>query len=308
MKMRKTLSAFTAAMVLMSSIPSVIASAAETPSEELLTVTAENADAAESVELAETLPYQDTSLSFEERAADLVARMTLEEKAAQTGAKTAPAISRLGVHSYYYWREGLHGVARQGKATSFPTSLAMSNTWDKQLMFEVMDITSTEARGKNNRYDLNYWNPTINMARDPRWGRNEETYGEDPYLTSEIGGKAIEGMQGTDEKYQKTIATLKHYAANNCEGERQTGTSVMNESTMREYYSRAFRDITENYNPGAVMSSYNGTTLYRNGEILSALNGQKIDYIASSANSYLLNDLLRRTYSFSGFVVGDCGA
>ena len=254
------------------------------------------------------LPYQDTSLSFEERAADLVARMTLEEKAAQTAAKNAPAISRLGVHSYYYWREGIHGVARQGAATSFPSSLAMSNTWDRQLMYEVMDITSTEARGKNNRYDLNYWNPTINMARDPRWGRNEETYGEDPYLTAEIGGNAVKGMQGVDDKYIKTITTLKHYAANNCEGERQTGTSVANESTMREYYLRAFRDIAANYDPGAVMSSYNGTTIYRNGEILSSSTGQKIEYIASSANSYLINDTLRRTYGFGGFVVGDCGA
>lgn len=262
------------------------------------------------VEMMDTnlLPYQDTSLSFEERAADLVARMTLEEKAAQTAAKNTPAISRLGVHSYYYWREGIHGVARQGAATSFPSSLAMSNTWDRQLMYEAMDITSTEARGKNNRYDLNYWNPTINMARDPRWGRNEESYGEDPYLTAEIGGNAVKGMQGTDDKYIKTITTLKHYAANNCEGERQTGTSVANESTMREYYLRAFRDISENYDPGAVMSSYNGTTIYRNGEILSSSTGQKIDYIASSANSYLINDTLRRTYGFGGFVVGDCGA
>ena len=234
--------------------------------------------------------------------------MTLEEKAAQTGAKTAPAISRLGVHSYYYWREGIHGVARQGGATSFPVSLAMSNTWDRQLMFEVMDITSTEARGKNNRYDLNYWNPTINMARDPRWGRNEETYGEDPYLTSEIGGKAVEGMQGTDEKYLKTMTTLKHYAANNCEGERQRGTSIMNESTMRDYYSKAFQNIIEEYAPAAVMSSYNGTTVYRNNELLTSMSGQKIDYVASSANSYLLTDLLRRTYGFGGFVVGDCGA
>ena len=257
---------------------------------------------------AAVLPYQDTTLSFEERAADLVARMTLEEKAAQTAAKSTPGISRLGVHAYYYWREGIHGVARQGGATSFPSSLAMSNTWDRDLMYEIMDITSTEARGKNNKYDLNYWNPTINMARDPRWGRNEESYGEDPYLTTQIAGAAVKGMEGTDEKYKKTISTLKHYAANNCEGERQTGTSIMNERTMREYYSRAFGDIIEAYNPGAVMSSYNGTTIYRNGEILEARDGQKIDYIASSANSYLLSDLLRRAYGFEGFVVGDCGA
>lgn len=309
MSLRKILSAATAAVMLMTALPVSAAQTSTEPTVEADTQTVTLSEVStDTVETAATYPYQDTSLSFEERAADLVARMTLEEKAAQTGAKTAPAISRLGVHSYYYWREGIHGVARQGGATSFPVSLAMSNTWDRQLMFEVMDITSTEARGKNNRYDLNYWNPTINMARDPRWGRNEETYGEDPYLTSEIGGKAVEGMQGTDEKYLKTMTTLKHYAANNCEGERQRGTSIMNESTMRNYYSKAFQNIIEEYAPAAVMSSYNGTTVYRNNELLTSMSGQKIDYVASSANSYLLTDLLRRTYGFGGFVVGDCGA
>lgn len=307
MKMHKILSACTAAALLATTVPAVTFAAqsdvSEAASESIRAVETFAAAAA-----AETLPYQDMSLSFEERAADLAARMTLEEKAAQTRAKGGNAVSRLGVKNYYYWREGIHGVARQGGATSFPSSLAMSNTWDRNLVFDIMDITSTEARGKNNRYDLNYWNPTINLARDPRWGRNEETYGEDPYLTGEIGGNAVKGMQGTDEKYWKTITTLKHYAANNCEGERQFGTSVMNERTMREYYTRAFRDISENFNPGAVMSSYNGTTVYNNGKILESSTGQKIDYVASSANSYLINDLLRRTYGFDGFVVGDCGA
>ncbi len=322
MKVRKTISAFAAAAMLLTCAPNAAVLAATNdnaepqPAAEQAVQTEQTAEqtvqseqiAPEAQAAADLLPYQDESLSFEERAADLVARMTLEEKAAQTAAKSTPGISRLGVHNYYYWREGIHGVARQGGATSFPVSLAMSNTWDPELMQAAMDITSTEARGKNNRYDLNYWNPTINMARDPRWGRNEESYGEDPYLTAQIGGAAARGMEGTDEKYKKTITTLKHYAANNNEGERQTGTSIMNERTMREYYSRAFRDIVKDVDPGAVMSSYNGTTLYRNGEILSSMDGQKIDYIASSANSYLINDLLRRTYGFGGFVVGDCGA
>ena len=338
MNTRKIISVFTAGVMLISTLPATLAyaddettasayvleeSETETASDDQTAAanatpqdtTAAQTDSGEASGTEETaelsddlLPYQDTSLSFEERAADLVARMTLEEKAAQTAAKGAPAIPRLGVHSYYYWREAIHGVARQGGATSFPSSLAMSNSWDRDLIFETMDITSTEARGKNNRYDLNYWNPTINMARDPRWGRNEESYGEDPYLTSELGSQAVRGMQGTDEKYLKTISTLKHYAANNCEGERQSGTSIMNESTMREYYSRAFKDIVESADPGAVMTSYNGTTIYRNGEILTSSTGQAIDYIASSANSYLVNDLLRRTYGFDGFVVGDCGA
>ncbi len=260
MNTRKIISVFTAGVMLISTLPATLAyaddettasayvleeSETETASDDQTAAanatpqdtTAAQTDSGEASGTEETaelsddlLPYQDTSLSFEERAADLVARMTLEEKAAQTAAKGAPAIPRLGVHSYYYWREAIHGVARQGGATSFPSSLAMSNTWDRDLIFETMDITSTEARGKNNRYDLNYWNPTINMARDPRWGRNEESYGEDPYLTSELGSQAVRGMQGTDEKYLKTISTLKHYAANNCEGERQ---SITRQTTAR---------------------------------------------------------------------------
>ncbi|MCH5212992.1 MAG: hypothetical protein J1G06_08250, partial [Oscillospiraceae bacterium] len=179
MMLRKTISAALAAAMVISCAPGTLALAANEQREatEPETVVAVPAQEMQTMAL---LPYQDISLSFEERAADLVARMTLDEKAAQTAAKSTPAISRLGVHNYYYWREGIHGVARQGIATSFPSSLAMSNTWDTALMQEAMDITSTEARGKNNRYDLNYWNPTINMARDPRWGRNEESYGEDP--------------------------------------------------------------------------------------------------------------------------------
>ncbi len=320
MKVRKTISALAAAAMLLTCAPNAAVLAATDdnaqpqPAAEQAVQNEQAADQTvrpETPEVqaaADLLPYQDTSLSFEERAADLVSRMTLEEKAAQTAAKGTPAISRLGVSKYDYWNEGIHGVARLGVATSFPSSLAMSNTWDTALMQTSMDIMSTEARGKNPRYDLNYWNPTINMARDPRWGRNEESYGEDPFLTAQIGGAAVRGMQGDDEKYLKVIATIKHYAANNCEGERQTGTSIMNERTMREYYSRAFRDIVMSSDPGAVMSSYNGTTLYRNGEILTSMDGQKIDYIASSANSYLLSDVLKRAYGFGGFIVGDCGA
>ncbi|MEE0522616.1 MAG: glycoside hydrolase family 3 N-terminal domain-containing protein [Lachnospira sp.] len=164
----------------------------------------------------EILPYQDTSLSFEERAADLVSRMTLEEKVAQLGYKAA-GIERLGVAPYDYWKEALHGVARQGTATSFPTALSMSNTWNTELIYKLADATSTEARAKNDRYNLSYWSPTINMARDPRWGRNEESMGEDPYLTGRLGAAFVNGMQGNDTTYLKTIATLKHFAANNRE-------------------------------------------------------------------------------------------
>lgn len=244
--------------------------------------------------------YMDTSYSFEERAADLVSRMTLEEKVSQIGYKAA-AVERLGVKAYDYWKEALHGVARQGKATSFPTALSMSNTWNRDLIFKMADITSTEARAKNNRYNLSYWSPTINMARDPRWGRNEETYGEDPYLTGQIGAAFVKGMQGDDPTYLKTIATLKHFAANNNETNRSGGSSMMTEFNFRNYYTRVFQNVTEEVMPASVMSSYNATTISRNGEYI-------YNFIPSLANSYLLQDLLRRNWGFDGYVTSDCGA
>lgn len=264
------------------------------------------------INLETVYPYQDTSLSFEERAADLVSRMTLEEKLTQLQSHAGKnGINRDGikVDSYRYWKEGLHGIARQGKATSFPSSLSMSNTWDRQIVFDAADATGDEARGKlkdsTGPYGagLSYWSPTINMARDPRWGRNEECYGEDPYLTSQYGIEFIDGMQGNRDgsKYLKTMATLKHFIANNCESERQTGTSVMDEQTLRDYYARAFQDIMEESDAASVMSSYNATTVTRNGQILW-------DYLCSPANPNILQDLLRRNWGFSGYVTGDCGA
>jgi len=252
----------------------------------------------------ERLPYQDESLSFEERAADLVSRMTLEEKLSQIGYQAA-AINRLGVHSYNYWREALHGVARQKQATSFPTALSMSNTWNRNLVQSAAEIISDEARGKNNRYDLSYWSPTVNMARDPRWGRNEESYGEDPYLAGQIGTAFVKGMQGTDDSdnggYLKTIATLKHFAANNNERNRRGGSSKISEFNLRNYYTRVFQNITEEVMPASFMSSYNATTIYRNGNIF-------YNYKPSAVNSYLLQDLLRRNWGFDGYVTSDCGA
>ncbi len=244
--------------------------------------------------------YLDTTLSFEERAADLVSRMTLEEKVSQIGYKAA-AIDRLGVKAYNYWREALHGVARQGKATSFPSPLSMSNTWNRDIVYQVADITSTEARGKNSKTDLSYWSPTINMARDPRWGRNEETYGEDPYLTGQLASEFVKGMQGSDEKYLKTIATLKHFAANNNEKNRRGGSSIMSEYNFRNYYTKVFQNVTEEVMPASVMSSYNATSIYRNGELI-------YNYKPSAANPYLLTDLLRRNWGFDGYVTSDCGA
>lgn len=249
---------------------------------------------------SDVLPYLDTSLSFEERAADLVSRMTLEEKVSQIGYKAA-AIDRLGVKAYDYWKEALHGVARQGQATNFPAPLAMSNTWNRELVYQLADITSTEARAKNNRYNLSYWSPTVNMARDPRWGRNEETMGEDPYLTGQLGAEFVKGMQGNDDTYLKTISTLKHFAANNNEKNRSSGSSLMSEFNFRNYYTKVFQNITEEVMPASIMSSYNATSITRNGEYV-------YNFVPSLANSYLLQDLLRRNWGFDGYVTSDCGA
>lgn len=248
--------------------------------------------------------YLDETRTFEERAADLVARMTVDEKIAQLQYQS-PAISRLNVSSYNYWKEALHGIARQGKATSFPTALSMSNTWNPELIQSMADVISDEARGKNNRYNLSYWSPTVNMARDPRWGRNEEGYGEDPYLAGQIGAAFVKGLQGTDDAdnggYLKTIATVKHFAANNNESYRRGGSSKMTEFNFRNYYTRVFQNITEEVMPASVMASYNATTIYRNGSIL-------YNYIPSAANSYLLQQTLRRNWGFDGYVTSDCGA
>lgn len=245
-----------------------------------------------SAAFAASYPYQDESLSPEERAADLVSRMTLAEKINQVGHQT-DAISRLGVKGYNYWNEALHGVARSGLATSFPSSKAMSSTWDLPLIFQTATAISDEARVYNNvnNKGLIYWCPTINMSRDPRWGRDEENYGEDPFLTGKIAVEYVKGMQGDDPKYYKTIATVKHFAANNYEKGRHTTSSDVDDRNLREYYLPAFEMSVKEANVRSVMSAYN------------ALNG-----VPCGANHELLIDILRDEWGFDGFVTSDCGA
>src|SRR5437762_1501499 len=166
-------------------------------------------------------PYMNPDLAAEKRAADLVSRMTLEEKVLQMQ-NSAPAIPRLNIPAYDWWNEALHGVARAGQATVFPQAIGLAATWDTELMHRIADAISTEARAKyheairNNehrRYQgLTFWSPNINIFRDPRWGRGMETYGEDPYLTGRMAVAFIKGMQGNDPHYYKVIATAKHYA------------------------------------------------------------------------------------------------
>src|ERR1700722_8901083 len=166
--------------------------------------------------------YKNPKLPTEQRVKDLISRMTLEEKAAQVG-HTAPAIPRLGVPEYNWWNEGLHGVARAGIATVFPQAIGLAATFDAPLMHEVGDVISTEFRAKYSATvkpdgstdwyrGLTVWSPNINIFRDPRWGRGQETYGEDPFLTARLGVAFVTGLQGNDPKYLKTVATPKHFA------------------------------------------------------------------------------------------------
>lgn len=241
---------------------------------------------------AQTYPYQDESLSPYERAADLVSRLTLDEKINQVGHKT-DAVTRLGLPGYNYWNEAIHGVARSGLATSFPVSKAMSSTWDLPLIFDVATAISDECRVYNNDNNkgLIYWCPTINMSRDPRWGRDEENYGEDPFLTGKIAVEFIKGMQGDDPKHYKTIATAKHFAANNYERGRHNTSSDMDDRNLREYYLPAFEMAVKDANVRSIMSAYN------------AVNG-----VPCGANHELLIDILRDEWGFDGFVTSDCGA
>ena len=243
---------------------------------------------------AQTYPYQNTNLSFHERAKDLVSRLTLDEKINQVGHQTM-SVNHNGVNlpGYNYWNEALHGVARSGQATSFPVSKAMSSTWDVPLIFRCAEATANEARVyyKQKNKGLIYWCPTINMSRDPRWGRDEENYGEDPYLTGRLAVAYIKGMQGDDPKFYKTVATAKHFAANNFEGGRHNSTSNMDDRNLREYYLPAFEMAVKEGNVRSIMSAYN------------AVNG-----IPCGANHELLIDILRTEWGFNGFVTSDCGA
>jgi len=170
---------------------------------------------------AQTAPYMDTKLSPAARAHDLVSRMTLEEKAMQT-LNSAPAISRLDVPAYDYWNEGLHGIARSGYATLFPQAIGMAATWNAPLVQQIGTVVSTEARAKYNDairngnhsiyFGLTIWSPNINIFRDPRWGRGQETYGEDPMLTGTLGLAYVQGLQGPDPMRPRVVATPKHFA------------------------------------------------------------------------------------------------
>ncbi len=214
---------------------------------------------------AEQRPWLDTSLSFEERARLLVQEMTLEEKAWQM-VNHAPGIERLGVPPYNWWNECLHGVGRAGVATVFPQAIGLAATWNEDLMHRLATVISDEARAKHHesarRGDygiykgLTFWSPNINIFRDPRWGRGQETYGECPYLTGRMGVAFVRGLQGDDPKYLKLVATPKHYAVHSGpEKDRHHFDAIVSPKDLRETYLPGFRDCVVEAKAYSVMGA-----------------------------------------------------
>lgn len=241
--------------------------------------------------------YLNTAYSFRERAADLVSRMTLEEKQSQLG-NTMPPIPRLGVKKYDVWGEALHGVVGRNDnsgmtATSFPNSVAVGCTWDPELIKRETNVIADEARGFNFNYifTLTYWSPVVEPTRDPRWGRTAETFSEDPFLTTQISSGFIRGLMGNDPTYLKAVPCGKHFFANNTEFNRHNGSANMDDRDMREFYLYPYKSLIENDKLPAIMTAY------------SAVNG-----IPMSASKFLVDSIIRRTYGMDGYVTGDCGA
>ena len=222
----------------------------------------------------------------------MVSMMALADKFPQMG-NNNPAISSIGLPGYMYWNEGLHGVARSGRPTVFPQAIALSSTWNPNLIQSVGSAISDEARVYNNTQGkgLTYWCPVIKMARDPRWGRSEENYGEDVCLASNIAVSFVKGMQGSNSRYLKTVATPKHFACNNTENDRETGTMNPDQRSLREYFLPTFKACVVQGKAFSVMAAYN-----------------EVNGIPCPADTLLLRNILRNEWGFKGFVVSDCDA
>ena len=243
--------------------------------------------------------YLNTTYSFEERAADLVSRLTLEEKESLLGNNMA-AVPRLGIKAYNVWSEALHGVlsfANPGVGldgpTSFPNSVALGSAWDPDLVQRMAVAISDEARAiyATGTKGLTFWSPVVEPIRDPRWGRTGETYGEDPFLVSQIAAGFVKGMMGENPTYLKTVPCAKHYFANNSEFDRHVSSSDMDSRDMREFYLSPYKKLIEEDNLPSIMSSYN------------AVNG-----VPTSASKFYLDTIARRTYGLKGYITGDCAA
>jgi len=245
-------------------------------------------------------PFRNSRLSIEERVNDLVSRLTIEEKAEQM-VHTAPAIPRLGIPAYNWWSEGLHGAAREGYATVFPQAIGLAATFDPDLLRQEADVIATEFRVKYEQrlrekgftdwyHGLTVWSPNINIFRDPRWGRGQETYGEDPFLTAQMGTAYVTGLQG-DGKYMKALSTPKHFAVHSGpESTRHSVDVVVSAHDLEDTYLPAFR-ATVTAGAGSVMCAYNS-----------------VDGKPACAQPSLLQDHLRDAWRFQGYVVSDCGA
>lgn len=241
--------------------------------------------------------YLDTSYSFEERAADLVSRLTLEEKQSLLGNSMA-AVPRLSINEYNVWGEALHGLVgmfnpNYESATSFPNSVAVGASWDPALVERETRIISEEARGANYPVinGLTYWSPVVEPMRDPRWGRTAESFGEDPFLISQIAGGFIRGMMGDDATYLKAVPLGKHYLANNSEFNRHSGSSNMDDRDMREFYLAPYKKLIEKDDLPGIMTCYN-----------------RVNEVPVTASKYFVDSIARKTYGLYGYVTGDCGA
>ena len=246
-------------------------------------------------------PWNNTSLPIDERVNTLIKEMTLDEKISQMLDISAP-IERLGIPEYNWWNEALHGVARNGRATVFPQAIGLGATFDPDLILKVAAAISDEARAKYNaaikinnrsRYaGLTFWSPNVNIFRDPRWGRGQETYGEDPFLTSKIGVSFVKGLQGEDPNHLKTAACAKHYAVHSGPEEfRHSFNAVVNKKDLFETYLPAFKSLVIDGNVEGVMGAYNRTL----GE-------------PCCGSPYLLQNILKDDWGFDGYIVSDCGA
>ena len=245
--------------------------------------------------------YLDDHLPFEERVEILLNQMTLNEKISQM-TNSSKAIPRLQIPEYNWWNECLHGVARAGYATVFPQSITIAASFNKDLLEEIGTVISDEARAKHHEFvregkrgiytGLDFWSPNINIFRDPRWGRGHETYGEDPFLTGELATRFIEGLQGNDPKYFKTIATSKHFAVHSGPEKLRHSFDVdVSDRDLYETYLPAFYKTVKEAKVYSVMGAYN------------RFRGE-----SCSGSNFLLNKLLRDTWGFEGYVVSDCGA
>jgi beta-glucosidase len=291
-------------MILMRLHPAVLAFALLLPftaAAQAPTQTPPSQPTEEQVKAAMALPFRDPSLPIDKRVDDLIGRLTLEEEVSQLIDRAA-AIPRLDIPAYNWWNEGLHGIARSGYATMFPQAIGNAATWDAPLVHSIGEVVSIEARAKYNDaiahgnhdryYGLTIWSPNINIFRDPRWGRGQETYGEDPFLTARLGTAFVEGIQGDDPHYFRAIATPKHYAVHSGpESTRHKANVDPTPHDLWDTYLPAFRATIVDGHADSLMCAYNA-----------------VDNVPACASKMLLGNILRGDWHFQGFITSDCGA